>query len=217
MPVNTRAKPFAVSCWRLLLASLLLIANLDGAGDLRLIEAVKTRNAAEIQRLLKQAIDVNATYGDGSTALHWAAYWDDDQTADLLIRAGAKVNAADDHGVTPLWLACANGANAAIVERLLKAGANPNAAHVTGETALMSAARTGNRAAVERLLAAQASVRGSEKTRGQDALMWAAAQGHQDIVRALITAGADVNARSGTRRQLVNTTGNADYIGVMEV
>ena len=47
--------------------------------------------------------------------------------------------------------------------------------------------------------------------------MWAAAQGHRDIVRALVRAGADVNARSGTRRQLVNTTGNADYIGVMEV
>src|ERR1700741_359299 len=91
---------------RLALFACLFVTNLAAVGDLRLIEAVKSRNTAEIQRLLKQGIDVNATYGDGSTALHWAAYWDDDATAERLLRAGAKVDAADDHGVTALWLAC---------------------------------------------------------------------------------------------------------------
>ena len=38
---------------------------------------------------------------DGSTALHWASYRDDVGTANLLIRAGAKVNVATDLGVTP--------------------------------------------------------------------------------------------------------------------
>ena len=64
---------------------------------------------------------------DGTTALHWAAYRDDVDSADLLIRAGAKVNAANDLGVTPLWAACENG-SAAMVRRLLQAGANPDAA-----------------------------------------------------------------------------------------
>jgi ankyrin repeat protein len=195
----------------------ILSAGADGAGDLRLIDAVKSRNAAEVARLLKQGVDVNATYGDGATALHWAAYWDDAPTGDLLIRAGARVDAADDHGITPLWLACANGASRQTVERLLKAGANPNSAHVSGETALMGAARTGNLPAVALLLASRANVRARERARAQDALMWAAAQGHTEIVRALIAAGADIAARSSARRQLVNTTGNADYIGVMDV
>ena len=217
MTLKIRVKSFAVSSWRLLLVAVLFATNLPAAGDLRLIDAVKNRNTAQIQRLLKEAVDVNATYGDGSTALHWAAYWDDDSTADLLIRAGAKVDAADDHGITPLWLACANGGSTRIIERLLAAGANPDAAHTNGETALMSAARTANRAAVERLLAARADVRGKEAARGQDALMWAAAQGHREIVHALVGAGADLRARSSTRRQLVNSTGNADYLGVMEV
>jgi ankyrin repeat protein len=217
MTPKMRAKSLGAASGIALLFACLLGANLAGAGDRRLIEAVKGRNSSEIQRLLKQGVDVNATYGDGSTALHWAAYWDDEQTVGLLIRAGAKVDAADDLAVTPLWLACANGGRAPTIALLLKAGANPNAAHATGETALMSAARTGNLAAVEQLLAARASVHGTETSRGQDALMWAAAQGHRDIVRALLRAGADVDARSDTRRQLVNTTGNADYIGVMEV
>ena len=44
---------------------------------------------------------------------------------DLLLRAGAKVNAANDNGVTPLALACENGSGA-LVTPLLKAGANAN-------------------------------------------------------------------------------------------
>jgi ankyrin repeat protein len=81
----------------------------------------------------------------------------------------------------------------------------------------MSAARTGNAAAVGLLLASGADVGAAERNRGQTALMWAAAQGHSDIVQRLIEAGADVQARSKVRRQVVNSTGNADYTGVMEV
>ncbi len=62
-----------------------------------------------------------------TTALHWASYHDDLDSADLLIRAGAKVNAANDLGATPLWAASQNG-SAAMVRKLLDAGANPNVA-----------------------------------------------------------------------------------------
>ena len=125
------------------LVPLLSVAGLAApSADLRLVTAVKEKDKEAVRTLLRQRADVNARQADGATALHWAAHWDDLETADLLIRAGAQVNTANDYGATPLSVACTNG-NAALVERLLTAGANPNAALPSGETALMRCARTG--------------------------------------------------------------------------
>jgi ankyrin repeat protein len=43
--------------------------------------------------------------------------------ANLLIQAGADVNASNDLGVTPLMLACTNGSGT-IVKALLRSGAD---------------------------------------------------------------------------------------------
>lgn len=181
---------------RLTLPALLMLASTAmAAGDLRLVEAVKNKATDAVPALLKQHVNVNAAEPDGATALHWAAHWNDLETADVLIRAGANVKASNDYGVTPLWLAAVNG-SAAMVDRLLKAGANPNAALPTGETVLMTAAQTGNADAVRKLLAAGANANAVESTRGQTALMWALWQKHDDVARVLIEHGADIHASS---------------------
>ena len=184
-----------ISPW--LMVALLSVRPLSAAGnDLRLLEAVKNKDKASARALLKQHAEVNAAEADGTTAVAWAAHWDDLETTDLLIRAGANVNAANDYGVTPLWLACTNG-NAAMVDSLLKAGANPNAALArTGATPLMRCARTGNVAAVKSIVFHEAKVNTQETWRGQNALMWAAAAKHPAAVQTLIEHGADVHARS---------------------
>jgi ankyrin repeat protein len=128
------------------------------------------------------------------TALHWAAYHDDLETMQLLVRAGANVKAANRYGVTPLSSACENG-NGAMVELLLKAGADPNAALPLGETPLMTAARTGKIAPVKALLAHGAAVDAKEMQGGQTALMWASAEGNVQVVEALLQAGANLHAR----------------------
>ena len=53
-----------------------------------------------------------------------------------LLKAGAKTNAADENGETPLLLACGNG-NLAIARMLLDAKADPNAARWSGDTPLL--------------------------------------------------------------------------------
>jgi ankyrin repeat protein len=178
-----------------LLPAVVLMTLAASGEELRLVDAVKARNKTMIRALLKQRPDVNAPQLDGTTALHWAAHWGDLQTAQLLIAAGAKVDAVNRLGVMPLSLACVNG-DAVMVDALVKGGANTKAALPTGETVLMTCARSGNAAAVTTLLTHGADANAHETERGQNALMWAAAENHPDVVRALIEHGADVNARS---------------------
>jgi len=180
---------------------LLLASGPAMAGDLRLVEAAQNQDREVIRALLRQHVDVNAPQGDGATALHWAAYWDDPVTADLLIRAGAKVNATTDLGVTPLALA----SSGAVAVKLLAAGAIPNLVTSTGESPLMAAARAGRVDMVKALLEHGADVNAKENVRGQTALMWAVSQRHPDVVHLLLQHGADVRARTRSNPQLVYT------------
>jgi len=158
-----------------------------------LADAAEQRNRTLIRTLLDARADVNAAQADGMTALHWAVYNDDVDTARLLVRSGANVNAANRYGVPPLSLACTNG-NADLVKLLLGAGADANASAQGGETVLMTAARAGSLEAVKALLARGANPNARERL-DQTALMWAAAEGHAAVVRALIDGGADVRAK----------------------
>ena len=129
---------------------------------------------------------------------------DDLRRRTCCIQAGAQVNAANDLGVTPLYLACTNR-NPTMVLRLLAARANPNAALLSGETVLMNCARAGDVEAVKALLAHGANVNVKEPAHQQTALMWAAAQRHPRVVAALVENGADVRARSRTYDQTVTS------------
>ena len=182
--------------WARLALMTCLISTTSAAqsSGLRLVEAVKNRDAQAVSALLTE-VDVNTRAPDGATALLWAAQWDDLQTADLLIRAGAQVDAANDYGATPLSLAATNGSTA-MVERLLDAEADPNAALASGETVLMTASRTGRLETVTALLARGADVNGTERVRGQTALVWALSERHLDVAEALVAHGADVRGRT---------------------
>ena len=176
-------------------AGLLSIACLASTSDPRLADAAKHQNQEDVRALLAEHVDVNAALGDGSTALQWAARWNDLATAELLIHAGARVDAANELGVTPLSLACQNG-SAPMVEKLVAAGANANLPLPTGETPLMTCARSGSVEAVKTLIAHGANVNAKENLADQTALMWAAAERHPDVTRVLIAHGADVRART---------------------
>ena len=139
----------------------------------------------------EQHANVNAAQADGTTALHWAAHWNDLDAVKLLLGAGADAKAANRYGATPLSEAAALG-NAAMIEALLKAGADPKTLTTAdGETVLMTAARAGNVDAVKILLGHGADVNARENYRGQTALMWAAAERHPEVVKVLLEHGAD--------------------------
>jgi uncharacterized protein len=180
-------------------AAMMVAASMSGSVTAEsgsvLADAARARDIRAVRAHLDQRADVNGRSRDGSTALLWAAHWNDLETADLLIRAGGNVNLTNDLRMTALALACTNR-NAALVERLLGAGADPNAAIATGETPVMTCAATGTNEAVRLLLAKGAQVNAREPVQHQTALMWAASGRHPDVVRTLIGHGADLLART---------------------
>jgi ankyrin repeat protein len=95
---------------------------------------------------------------DGFTALHYAAFFGEEDAARILLERGAEVGpvsrGANLH-VTPLHSAAA-GKHPGIVKLLLEHGANPNAAQDGGFTPLHSAAQNDDRESVEALLEAGA-------------------------------------------------------------
>jgi len=177
---------------RLSLLMFALAGTAHAADKPTLADAAEQRNHALVKELIAKGADVNTAQVDGMTALHWAVYNDDAETAGVLVRSRANVNATNRYGVPPLSIACTNG-NASLVRLLLDAGADANLSLPGGETVLMTAARVGNLEAVKALLARGANPNAQER-REQTALMWAAAEGHATVVRALIEAGSTTNA-----------------------
>ena len=163
-----------------------MIAEVVGGS---LADAVESGDSTLTSKLLSSEIDVNVPQVDGMTALHWAAYHDDENLGKRLLSLGAKAAARNRYGITPLYLACVNG-NANLVGELLASGADSNTAIRGGETALMTASRTGKLEAVMTLIKAGADVDAKERN-DQTALMWAASEGHVEVVQALLAAGSD--------------------------
>ena len=191
-----------------LILALAVVTITAGAPEAPVADAAKDADWTAVRALVEQGTDVNTPLGDGSTALHWASYWDNGEIADLLIQAGADVNAVTDLGVTPLWAASENG-SPDMVARLLRAEANSNVALRSGETPLMTAVRTGDPEVVRLMLVDGADVNAAtgEGPHGQQtALMWAVAQQHPAAVEVLLEHGADVHARSSVFTQVVKTT-----------
>jgi ankyrin repeat protein len=136
---------------RLLLAKAADANSKDAAGLTPLIQAASNgnRNAEVVRLLLEHGADVNAvsvdvldTAKNGPLALGYftpllfAAPFGNFETVELLVGAGANVNAKDVRGMTPLELALATDRpDPRIIRLLLAKGADPNIKTKSGETA----------------------------------------------------------------------------------
>ena len=85
------------------------VSSSSAQADVRLVTALKNQNAVAARALIRQRADVNGPDVDGSTALQWAAHWNDLETVKALLAAGAKPNASNRYGVTPLHEAATIG------------------------------------------------------------------------------------------------------------
>ncbi len=156
---------------RYFMASLAQVGNGDDGESF--LGEVRACNTVNIQTLLGLNPNlINYTDRSGMTALAWAVQGPCPRTVQILIEAGADVN-ADIDGWTVLMLAMYEQDPEDIVKieeivrLLLRAGADPNAKNENDEL------------------------------NGMTAIIYAAKRGYQEIVRLLLRAGADPNVADG--------------------
>jgi uncharacterized protein len=87
-------------------------------------------------------VEINSRGSEGQTPLHWMATLGDATGIELLLRAGAVIDAADSHGNTPLHEAVLCRQHTAVAA-LLSGGANAHLKNVLGQSPRALAEATG--------------------------------------------------------------------------
>ncbi|XP_069700087.1 golgin subfamily A member 6-like protein 25 isoform X6 [Periplaneta americana] len=155
----------------------------------------------------------------GRTTLHRAAMRGDTHRVQLLLDAGSQVNAVDNAGCTPLWLAAWQDRQDAC-RALLAAGARPDVkGGYFGRTALHEAALCGHPAVCELLLAAGARPNEPDDLNQWTALHCAALHGHAPVVLLLLQHGAERGARNEwgqTALDLASECGHTEVAAMLQ-
>jgi ankyrin repeat protein len=151
-----------------------------------------------VEEILQQSIDVNAQGGYWGNALQAASVRGDVTVVQVLLDAGAEVNAqGGGYWGNALQAASVRG-GVTVVQVLLDAGAEVNA-QGGGEygNALQAASYRGDVTVVQVLLDAGAEVNAQGGGYWGNALQAASYCGHEAVVQVLLDAGAEVNAQGG--------------------
>jgi uncharacterized protein len=164
------------------------------AGELDVFEAAALGRPERVAALVEEDPELaRAWTPDGFTALHYAGFFGDVESARSLIAAGADVNATARNPrlvVAPIHSAAASRQNETVLA-LLDAGADPNARQENGFVALHAAAQHGDRELAELLLERGADPSAATDD-GRTAESIARDEGHDELaarVAAAVAAG----------------------------
>jgi ankyrin repeat protein len=165
--------------------------------------AAQTNDIEMMKEALKTTPVDTPAESESYTALMIAANYGFLDMVNLLIEAGANVNAKSDGGVTALQLCISpkHDESARIAVRLLAAGADAHVKTGGGNTPLMEAVYMANMDVIKVLLSANVDVNAKNQY-GETALMTVFVGGDEpEIVSLLLDAGAD--------KELVNVDGES--------
>ncbi|OXM15693.1 ankyrin repeat domain-containing protein [Paenibacillus herberti] len=165
--------------------------------DQQLLQAAERKDAATLEKLIKDGANINAQDSKGRTAAMIATYNNDIASAKVILEAGADVNIQDEMKNTPFLYAGAEG-NLEILKLTIAAGADPTITNRYNGTALIPASEHGYTGVVQELLTNTKIDVNHVNRLGWTALMEAIVLNNgnanqQETVRLLIQHGADVN------------------------
>jgi len=156
--------------------------------------AIREQHKDMIDWLLARGANPNADGGSWwATPLHWAVWWEDIETAVILVSHGGDIHlVTQTFPYSPLLDSVLKGQRAMVEALVAKTGDTRAAKWAPLHATVVS----GDIQAIEDLLAQGADVN-AKGEQGWSALHLAAVFGHKDIAELLIEKGADVNAKSG--------------------
>jgi ankyrin repeat protein len=161
-----------------------LIANQKKA--LNIFEATALGRLDLLKTYLRDASVLNSYSSDGFTALHFACFFGQPESARLLLESGAAANAvaANATQVMPLHSAAATR-NLEAASLLLEHGASVNVRQQRGWVPIHAAAQNGDRPMVELLLQHHADPK-LANDEGKTPAMVARGKGHKEIADLLV-------------------------------
>ena len=167
----------------------------DVTGRTGLIHASALGHTDTVRTLLcMPEVEVDkAESSTGCTALHHAVNSKRAEVLEVLIDAGADIEAKDDMGHSPLHSACHQG-ELAIVKMLVRAGAGVSVTDNEGDTCLIFAACAGCTRTVRYLVGFPEVDVNHQGSNNLTALQRAADESHPNVMRVLIDAGADLES-----------------------
>eukprot|EP00803_Ostreobium_quekettii_P007113 evm.model.scf_19.1 EVM.evm.TU.scf_19.1 scf_19:2560-6582(-) len=168
------------------------------------------------ETLLKWDASLRCQNEYGYSALHYACITTLPETAavvEVLVDAGAHVNASDAVGATPLFHAVGGG-DEDVVRILLKGGATVNATNLKGQTPLFYSAFAEHFGAINLLVDAGADLEALD-SEGNTPLFLAARLGNVRAARALLQAGVKLNATNSAGETALFETVRAGRSGMI--
>ncbi|HZH78122.1 MAG TPA: ankyrin repeat domain-containing protein [Archangium sp.] len=202
-PKKKKPRPFSITGDRYDLMHRGLSYNGDFIG------ACEWEHLEVVEEFIRRGVDINRLYG-WKTPLMGAALSGVLGSVELLLRAGADVNAVNSDGRGALHLVltlCDNNKKKSlqkldVMRALLAAGADVNRADAQGGTPLMGAARWGNADAVKLLLEAGANVN-AVNAKGETAMDLLHSKAREGEVGRLLAAagGAEIGASERKLRE----------------
>lgn len=176
-----------------------------------LIDAIRMKRRDRVEECLSKGVGVNFIAGNfEERPLHIAAEVNAVAIIELLVGKGARLDARDQQGQTPLFHAAEHDAQDAAIA-LLKLKCDPNHVAHTGRTAIFSAARLGHAAMITLLTDGGADP--NFEAQGSAPLFFAVNGSHYEAVKALVKGGARVDQRNrdGLTAGQVVANRNSDF------
>ncbi|XP_046761749.1 ankyrin repeat and death domain-containing protein 1B isoform X6 [Gallus gallus] len=148
--------------------------------------AAKMNNLETMEKLFKKNLNINAVDTLKRTALHFAVARSHTSAVDFLLHHKARVDMADQHGLTVIHLAAWTG-NLDIMRKLVKAGADQRAKNEEGMNALHFAAQNNSVKIIDYFLQdLHLTDLNKPDGKGRKPFLLAAERGHADMINNLI-------------------------------